>query len=146
MDPKKEIDPFKRNEERKRSTMSEKSLNSFNCRSDLKVSGKTYEYFSIPKFAGKGMAKAKKLPFSLKVLLENLLRFEDDLTVRKSDIETLANWNPKEEPSKVTKAETKLEKVTKEKPQETKEESPTEETKETPLTEESSEKKEEAKK
>jgi aconitate hydratase len=71
--------------------------NSFGSLSTLTVGGKAY---SIHKLAPIEAAhpQAKKLPFSLKILLENLLRNENGLSVRKADIEALALWNPKTEP------------------------------------------------
>ena len=68
--------------------------NSFNARDVLKVNGQDYEYFRLDAIKG-----SENLPFSMKVLLENLLRFEDNLTVNKEDIEALANWDPKATPS-----------------------------------------------
>ncbi|MDH5395003.1 MAG: aconitate hydratase AcnA, partial [Gammaproteobacteria bacterium] len=56
--------------------------------------GQNYEFFRLDAIKG-----SENLPFSMKVLLENLLRFEDNLTVNKADIEALANWDPKAEPS-----------------------------------------------
>ena len=50
------------------------SPDSFKCRKTLKVGAKTYEYFSLPDAEKNGLAGISKLPFSLKVLLENLLR------------------------------------------------------------------------
>ena len=72
--------------------------NSFGSLSTLSVGGKAY---SIHKLAAVEAAhpQAKKLPFSLKVLLENLLRNENGLSVRKADIEALALWQPKAEPT-----------------------------------------------
>jgi len=69
-----------------------KSLDSFNCRSTLTVNGKEYTYFSLPKAEANGLAGVSKLPFSMKVLLENLLRNEDDRSVTKEDIEAVAAW------------------------------------------------------
>ena len=71
--------------------------NSFGSLSTLSVGGKAY---SIHKLAAVEAAHpaAKKLPFSLKVLLENLLRNENGLSVRKADIDALATWKPKAEP------------------------------------------------
>ena len=54
-----------------------KSLDSFNCRSTLTVNGTDYVYYSLPKAEANGLAGVSKLPYSMKVLLENLLRFED---------------------------------------------------------------------
>jgi aconitate hydratase len=68
--------------------------NSFNARSDLKVGDKTYEIFRLDAVAG-----SDRLPFATKILLENLLRNEDGVTVTKGDIDKLAAWDPKAEPS-----------------------------------------------
>ena len=67
--------------------------NSFNARSDLKLKDRKYEIFRLDALAGKG--QVDRLPFSLKVLLENLLRAEDGLTVKGEDIEALASWDVK---------------------------------------------------
>ncbi|SDW76083.1 aconitate hydratase AcnA [Thiocapsa roseopersicina] len=69
--------------------------NSFNAKATLDVAGKDYEIFKLDAVPG-----SARLPFSLKILLENLLRNEDDITVTRSDIEDLAQWDPKAEPSK----------------------------------------------
>jgi len=71
--------------------------NSFATRSELTVGAKTYTIYKLAAFEQQFPA-AKSLPFSLKILLENLLRTENGLSVRKKDIESLANWNPKQEP------------------------------------------------
>ena len=68
------------------------SRDSFGTRERLRVGEREYVYFSLPKAAQSGAGDAAKLPVSLKILLENLLRFEDDATVRREDVETLANW------------------------------------------------------
>lgn len=67
-------------------------LNTFNCRRELRVGSKTYSYFSLPDAEAAGIGPVSKLPFSLKVLLENLLRLEDGRAVTESDIRALANW------------------------------------------------------
>ena len=54
-----------------------KSLDSFKARKTLKVGDKTYTYFSIPEAEKNGLEGVSRLPYSLKVVLENLLRFED---------------------------------------------------------------------
>ena len=54
------------------------SLDSFKCRKTLKVGGKTYVYYSLPAAEKNGLKGISKLPYSMKVLLENLLRNEDD--------------------------------------------------------------------
>ncbi|CAB4647086.1 MAG: aconitate hydratase AcnA [Actinobacteria bacterium] len=69
------------------------SKNSFNAKTTLEVSGKKYEIFDIT-----GFAEAKDLPFSLKVLLENLLRTEDGANITAEQIKALAAWNPAVEP------------------------------------------------
>ena len=62
------------------------SLDSFKCRKTLKVGSKTYVYYSLPAAEKNGLKGISKLPYSMKVLLENLLRNEDDRTVKKADI------------------------------------------------------------
>ncbi len=69
------------------------SKNSFNAKETLEVAGKSYEFFNIT-----GLDGAKDLPFSLKVLLENLLRTEDGANITASQITSLAKWDPKAEP------------------------------------------------
>ena len=69
------------------------SKNSFGAKSSLEVSGKSYEIFDITK-----LAQANSLPFSLKVLLENLLRTEDGANITAKQIEALASWNPESIP------------------------------------------------
>ncbi len=71
------------------------SKDSFKCRTTLTAGGKTYEYFSLPLAEKNGLAGLSKLPYSLKVLIENLLRFEDGITVKKADIEAAAKWAEK---------------------------------------------------
>ena len=61
------------------------------CRASLDAAGKTYHYYSLAALA-KTYPALEKLPYSLKVLLENLLRNEDGGSVTKADIEALANW------------------------------------------------------
>lgn len=68
------------------------SLDSFKARQTLQAGGKTYTYYSIPEAQKNGLADAAALPFSMKVILENLLRFEDDRSVRKGDIEAAVAW------------------------------------------------------
>ncbi|OEC40105.1 aconitate hydratase 1 [Pseudomonas sp. 1D4] len=67
------------------------SLDSLNSRRTLEVDGKTYHYFSLPE-AAKRLGSIDKLPLSLKVLLENLLRWEDNETVGPEDLEALVAW------------------------------------------------------
>ena len=68
------------------------SLDSFKCRKTLKVGAKTYTYFSLKAAEKNGLKGISKLPYSLKVLLENLLRFEDGRSVTKADIQAIAKW------------------------------------------------------
>jgi len=67
------------------------SLDSLNCRRSLEVGGHVYQYFSLPE-AAKSLGDISRLPTSLKVLLENLLRWEDGRTVRPADFGALAEW------------------------------------------------------
>jgi aconitate hydratase len=70
----------------------EPSLDSFKCRRTLKVDGDKYDYFSLKEAEANGLAGISSLPFSLKVLLENLLRHEDGRTVTADDIKAMALW------------------------------------------------------
>ncbi|MGH1419534.1 MAG: aconitate hydratase AcnA [Hyphomicrobiaceae bacterium] len=74
------------------SAKSTASLDSFNCRKTLSVGGKDYTYFSLPDAEKNGLTGLSKLPFSLRVLVENLLRNEDGRTVKKEDIAAAAKW------------------------------------------------------
>jgi aconitate hydratase len=68
------------------------SIDSFKSKSTLTVGGKTYTYYSIAEAEKNGLAGVSKLPGSMKVVLENLLRFEDNRTVKKEDIQAIAEW------------------------------------------------------
>ena len=68
------------------------SLDSFKARKTLTAGGKTYTYYSLPDAEKNGLPGISKLPFSMKVLLENLLRFEDGRSVTKTDIENFVGW------------------------------------------------------
>src|SRR3984893_6508927 len=68
------------------------SLDSFKCLKTLKVGTKTYAYYSLPVAEKNGLKGISRLPFSLKVLLENLLRNEDGRTVSKEDLQGVAQW------------------------------------------------------
>jgi aconitase A len=70
--------------------------NSFRARSSLKVGERTYEIWSL---AALPQDKLARLPYSLKILLENLLRFEDGVSVTRRDIEALLEWDPAATPS-----------------------------------------------
>ena len=64
---------------------------SLNTRSTLEVGGKRYDYYSLPKAAA-ALGDIERLPFSMKVLLENLLRFEDGETVTNDDLRAMVDW------------------------------------------------------
>ena len=66
--------------------------NSYNSLKKIKVNDKEYNYYSLNESEKNGLEGINKLPKSLKVLLENLLRYEDDLSVTKSQIEAIKNW------------------------------------------------------
>ncbi len=65
---------------------------SLKTRRTLKAAGKSYDYYSLEAFADAGYPEIRKLPYSLKVLLENLLRYEDGRTVTVDDVKALAQW------------------------------------------------------
>ena len=64
---------------------------SLRTRSTLEVAGKSFSYYSLPK-AAETLGDLSRLPFSMKVLLENLLRFEDAQTVKREDLQAMADW------------------------------------------------------
>ena len=76
--------------------------NSFNCLKELSANGKNYSYFSLKEAEKNGLEGINKLPKSIKVLLENLLRYEDDLSVNKNQINAIKDWF-KEKKSKIRK-------------------------------------------
>ncbi|MDT5238151.1 MAG: aconitate hydratase, partial [Mycobacterium sp.] len=73
---------------------SKDSVNSFGARDTLQVGDKSYEIYRLDAVAGN-----EKLPYSLKVLAENLLRTEDGANITKEHIESIANWDPEADPS-----------------------------------------------
>ncbi|MFZ0773511.1 MAG: aconitate hydratase [Candidatus Sulfotelmatobacter sp.] len=73
------------------------SLNSFNSRSTLKVGNKDYEIYRLDALDKQGIS-TKHLPYSLRILLENLLRTEDGRNVKKEDVRSLASWNKHSKP------------------------------------------------
>jgi aconitate hydratase len=74
-------------------------MNSFSSKAVLKSGNRSYTIYCLPTLAARGFNLAR-LPFSLKILLENLLRREDGVNVTAADIEFLANWDAKAEPSR----------------------------------------------
>jgi len=71
------------------------SKNSFGAAGTLRVNDRDYQIFRLNALEGRGGIKVSRIPYSIKVLLENLLRFEDDRTVKASDIEYVAHWDSK---------------------------------------------------
>ena len=71
------------------------SKNSFGARATLTVDGQPYTIFRLDSLKALSKGNSDKLPFSLKVLLENLLRNEDGGFVKKGDIEAMATWDVK---------------------------------------------------
>src|SRR3954467_3345054 len=71
------------------------TVNSFGARTTLSVGARTYQMFSLPALERAGFPEIAKLPFSLKILLENLLRHEDGRFVKAADVEALARWDVK---------------------------------------------------
>jgi aconitate hydratase len=74
-------------------------MNSFGSRSTLRVGGHDYEIYRLDALDKQGIS-IKHLPFSLRILLENLLRTEDGRTVTKNDVSALASWNSRSKPDK----------------------------------------------
>jgi aconitate hydratase len=72
-------------------------INSFGARQSLTVGGNKFEYFRLDAVGDSGI---ERLPYSLKILLENLLRHEDGANITADDIKALAAWDPKATPDK----------------------------------------------
>ncbi|HLI97894.1 MAG TPA: aconitate hydratase AcnA [Candidatus Baltobacteraceae bacterium] len=68
--------------------------NSFNAVAKLNVGGRSYSYVRLAALEEGGLTRLERLPYSLKILLENLLRFEDGRSVTRDDVEALAKWSP----------------------------------------------------
>ena len=66
--------------------------NSYNSLKSIHIDNKEYKYYSLKEAEKNGLDGISKLPKSLKVLLENLLRYEDDLSVTKNQIESIKEW------------------------------------------------------
>ncbi|HXM07880.1 MAG TPA: aconitase family protein, partial [Candidatus Acidoferrum sp.] len=69
-------------------------LDSFNALDTLAAGGRNYRYFRLDALERAGLAQLSRLPYSIKILLENLLRFEDGRSVTKENVEALAGWQP----------------------------------------------------
>src|ERR687895_875093 len=76
------------------------TLNSFGTRTDLRVGGQTVQIYSLPALERAGFGGVSRLPYSMKILLENLLRREDNAFVKADDIRALAEWNATAEAEK----------------------------------------------
>src|ERR1700749_4985542 len=74
-------------------------MNSFNAKATLASGDRSHTIYRLPALTDRGF-NLSRLPFSLKILLENLLRREDGVNVTAADIEFLAKWDPKAEPSR----------------------------------------------
>src|SRR6202022_550747 len=75
------------------------SLNSFNSRSALQVGKKEYDIYRLDALDKQGIS-TKHLPYSLRILLENLLRTEDGRSVKAADVRALAAWNRQSSPDR----------------------------------------------
>src|SRR5258708_2458227 len=71
------------------------TVNTFGTRTALAAGGRTYQMYSLPALERAGYPEIAGLPYSMKVLLENLLRHEDGRFVKAADVETLAKWDLK---------------------------------------------------
>ena len=74
--------------------MTVRSKDSFHARQTLTVGGRRYAIYSLERLEAAGLA-VQRLPYSLKILLENLLRHEDGKAVDADDVKALAGWEPK---------------------------------------------------
>jgi len=79
--------------------MTDNKLDSFGSSATLNVGDTAYQISRLDALSSKGIGHVDKLPFSLRVLLENLLRHEDGVAVTKDDIEAVASWDAKADPS-----------------------------------------------
>ena len=71
------------------------TVNSFGTRTALAVGGRSYQIYSLPALQHAGFRDIARLPYSMKILLENLLRHEDGRFVKAADVEALATWDVK---------------------------------------------------
>src|SRR3569833_1092650 len=74
--------------------------NCYRTRQQLSVGEQRYQYHSLPALAQAGFTNVGRLPFSIRILLENLLRHEDGVAVKKTDIAAVANWDAAALPDK----------------------------------------------
>src|SRR5262249_19316909 len=71
------------------------TVNSFGTRTTLAVGNQSYQIYSLPELRDAGFGEITRLPYSMKILPENLLRHEDGRFVKSGDIEALAKWDLK---------------------------------------------------
>src|SRR5262245_22033327 len=71
------------------------TVNTFGTRTSLSAAGRTYQMYSLAALARAGFSEVERLPYSMKILLENLLRHEDGRFVKAADVEALARWDLK---------------------------------------------------
>ncbi|RPJ61349.1 MAG: aconitate hydratase AcnA [Acidobacteria bacterium] len=76
------------------------SIDTFGVRKTLTVGARNYTYFSLPELQQRLGGKVERLPYCLKVLLENLVRHEDGVAVREEDIRAFSQWDPKHQPDR----------------------------------------------
>src|SRR5690242_3674901 len=77
------------------------TLNSFGAAGDLQVGSRSYRIYRLSALEKAG-ANLARIPYSIKILLENLLRHEDNLTVKRTDIEYVAKWDTKAAPREIS--------------------------------------------
>ncbi|MEO8178303.1 MAG: aconitate hydratase AcnA [Deltaproteobacteria bacterium] len=78
--------------------MDKSGLDSFEVRAVLDLGGRQLSYYSLPRFAAQSGVDIERLPYSLKILLENLLRHEDGVSVKRDDVLALAHWDAQAKP------------------------------------------------
>ncbi|HXH21541.1 MAG TPA: aconitate hydratase AcnA [Dehalococcoidia bacterium] len=76
------------------------ALDSFRARAELRVGGKTYDIFRLDALERAGFANIRRLPYSIRILLENLLRNEDGFSVTRDDVAALASWDASKTPER----------------------------------------------
>jgi aconitate hydratase len=85
--------------------MSDAHVNTFGARATLEVDGRSYEIFRLDALQRAGIGHVERLPFTLRVLLENLLRNEDGVAVTAEDVRNLAGWEPQGAPGSASRSE-----------------------------------------
>ncbi len=80
--------------------MIRESLDSFGTRASRRAGNREFEYFNITELERQGVGNVSRLPYCMKILLENLLRCEDGIAVEKGDIQALLDWDPHQKPDR----------------------------------------------